>query len=396
MSREIINQSRPDPKIYQVGQRVFARRAIKSKKSSNVVAKVKYAYTGPWTVQRRLDGSSYEIKHVQTGKLDKKHAAFLSPFPHQLLPLLPVDGPDNLYGQLNAQLQPDAYYDAGIQSFIPGNPYKESEETVLFSLPEPSLTFPTLSDINDEMCEWNDLELPPLRTEFETFESYVSTDNPTEPPKAAQQPTIPSAATLAAQILRCSDKLFFITHQIPGSSQTEWSLVRVAFEDSIRLQPSCLNTGKYLVKFYVCHPSDKLFDAPNQRYWLEYHPTFDGPGSDHKHTAHLIRPSLASKDYAIAEGLTPFRQWVRLSNSSTYICGPFDFADINGRRTKDRVPLAQWKILDSMKDRFSNPVPSLELLGYSVHFSQPHIEFTDSYLSDRFESCMSINMEKLH
>ena len=137
MSREIINQSRPDPKIYQVGQRVFARRAIKSKKSSNVVAKVKYAYTGPWTVQRRLDGSSYEIKHVQTGKLDKKHAAFLSPFPHQLLPLLPVDGPDNLYGQLNAQLQPDAYYDAGIQSFIPGNPYKESEETVLLSLPEP-------------------------------------------------------------------------------------------------------------------------------------------------------------------------------------------------------------------------------------------------------------------
>ena len=221
MSREIINQSRPDPKIYQVGQRVFARRAIKSKKSSNVVAKIKYAYTGPWVIQRKLDGSSYGIKHIQTGKLDKKHAAFLSPFSPQLLPLLPVNGPDNLYGQLNAQLQPDAYNDAGIQSFIPGNPYKENKQTILFSLTEPPLTFPTLSDINDEMCDWGNLDQPLLRTEFETFKSYASTDNPTEPPKAAQLPAAPPITTLAAQILQSSDKLFFITHQIPGSTQTE-------------------------------------------------------------------------------------------------------------------------------------------------------------------------------
>ena len=171
---------------------------------------------------------------------------------------------------------------------------------------------------------------------------------------------------------------------------------RVAVEDSLRLHPTGLQDGKFLVEFYVCHPSDKLFDAPNQRYWLEYHPTFDGPGSDHKYTAHLIRPSAASKNYAIAEGLTPFRQWVRLNNSDTYICGPFDFANVNGRRTNDRVPLAQWKILNSFKDRFSNPVPTLELLGYSVHFSQPHVQISDDYLSKRYETCMSVNNEELH
>ena len=141
---------------------------------------------------------------------------------------------------------------------------------------------------------------------MESYECFVSVDNSPDPPIPPQPPLVPPIDTLAPKIIQSSSKLFFISHRVPGCSQQEWSLVQVALKDSLKLHPHGLQDGKFLVEFYMCHPSDKFFDAPNQRYWLEYHPTFDGPGTDHKHTAHLIRPSASSKDYAKAEGLTPF------------------------------------------------------------------------------------------
>ena len=180
-SREIINASRPDPKTYKPGQRVFARRAVKSNKGTNVVAKTKFAYTGPWIIQRKLDGASYEIKHAQTGKIDKKHAAFLSPFPDQLLPLLPLEGPDNSFGQLHAKLKPDAYKDAGIHSFIPGQPYNENGFNILFSTPIQTLHFPTISEINNDLFSQEYDFIPPAQM-MESYECFVSVDKSPDPP----------------------------------------------------------------------------------------------------------------------------------------------------------------------------------------------------------------------
>ena len=64
-----------------------------------------------------------------------------------------------------------------------------------------------------------------------------------------------------------------------------------------------------------------------------------------QHTAHLIRPSPESSQYAIAEGLAPFRQWIRLTNVSTYIDGPFDFAVVNNRTTRDLAKFAYLQAL---------------------------------------------------
>ena len=38
------------------------------------------------------------------------------------------------------------------------------------------------------------------------------------------------------------------------------------------VHPDCLSDGKFLVDFYILHPDDSNFNAPNQHYWLEYHP----------------------------------------------------------------------------------------------------------------------------
>jgi hypothetical protein len=52
----------------------------------------------------------------------------------------------------------------------------------------------------------------------------------TGPPPTLVQPTppkIPSASSLAAKIVKSSNKLFFISHEIPSLERREWSLVRV-------------------------------------------------------------------------------------------------------------------------------------------------------------------------
>ena len=68
----------------------------------------------------------------------------------------------------------------------------------------------------------------------------------------------------------------------------------------------------------------------------------------------MIRSSAQSASYAVSKGLRPFSQWVRLTNADTFIVGPFDFAVINGHKSKDRVPFTQWKILSTFKHLLNN------------------------------------------
>ena len=96
--REYINSRRPDPRIYAVGDFVYAKRSVKSDKKRGFVGKLMEAWTGPWKVTAKLNGSSYALEHRDTKKIGKRHAALLSPFPSELLPFLPVDGADNRYG----------------------------------------------------------------------------------------------------------------------------------------------------------------------------------------------------------------------------------------------------------------------------------------------------------
>ena len=82
-------------------------------------------YTGPWIIVSKLKGSSYELKHKDTGAMDKRHAAHLSPYPDQLLPFMPVDEPDNRYGQIHSPIQKNPYMNAGIKGFKPPQPFKQ-------------------------------------------------------------------------------------------------------------------------------------------------------------------------------------------------------------------------------------------------------------------------------
>ena len=94
---------------------------------------------------------------------------------------------------------------------------------------------------------------------------------------------------------------------------------------------------------------------------------------------HLIRPSDTLVTYASRHHLLPFRKWVNVSHLDTYIHGPFDFAAIRGRKSRDRISQHDWEILSSHKSMFHNPVPSFELPSYSIHVDRgAHVSFINS------------------
>jgi hypothetical protein len=119
--RKLINTCRPNPRVYSIGDIIFARRAVKSSSAANEqVDKLQYAFTGPWVIKAQLKGASYELEHCEVaGKREKKHAADLSPYPVELIPFHPVDGANSRYGQLYKPIRLHPFKEAGIKRICP-------------------------------------------------------------------------------------------------------------------------------------------------------------------------------------------------------------------------------------------------------------------------------------
>jgi len=149
-------------------------------------------------------------------------------------------------------------------------------------------------------------------------------------------------------------------------------LVRVALSATFAHHPGALQYGHFLVDFYVLHPSDVTYNDVNQRYWLEYHPLSELQHPNHQTSCHLIRPTLTSEEYARASGLTPFRQWLIIHHEDTFIHGPFEFATINGRKTRDRISAEDWSWLRKASHLFSNQTPPTSLPAFCVHLNHHH------------------------
>jgi hypothetical protein len=98
---------------------------------------------------------------------------------------------------------------------------------------------------------------------------------------------------------------------------------------------------------------------------------------------HLIRPSDTSDAYAVRHKLVPFRKWLNISHLDTFIHGPFDFASIQGRKTRDRISQDDWDILAKHTSMFGNPLPRFDVPTYSIHVNRgAHVQFHDKALSN--------------
>ncbi len=120
---EFINAQQPDPKIYSIGDTVIACHATRSDARGGQVDKCIYPFTGPWLITAKLDGASYEIKHVATKLKDKKHASDLSPYHAELIAFQSLDGADNQFSQIHRKICDHPYNKAGIKGFTPPTPF---------------------------------------------------------------------------------------------------------------------------------------------------------------------------------------------------------------------------------------------------------------------------------
>jgi hypothetical protein len=384
--REFINARRPDPKIYSIGDTVFARRTTRSSAMRGQVDKLIYPFTGPWLITAKLDGASYEIQHVATKRTDKKHASDLSPYPSELIAFRPLDGANNQYGQINRKIIDHPYREAGIKGFTPPTPFKVATN---FATTNDSLSFtwPTMAELNEELFPypWSHNEEFNELLSDESSSTIVPgfyTGPPPFAPKCTKPPTIPPAAILAQQLTQSSDKLFFISNSVGSGDVREWRVVRVAFEASMVSYSSCLVDGRYLVDFYISHPSDYRYNAINKRFWLQYHSHDDIMAPSTSANTHLIRPSDNSDTYASRHKLLPFRKYINLTHSDTFIHGPLDFATINNRKSRDRICQSDWDILKSHCDLYHNPLPRFDVPTYSVHVDAgAHTTFYSAALS---------------
>ena len=205
---------------------------------------------------------------------------------------------------------------------------------------------------------------------------------PPPAPPTHVQPSIPAISDLATSIIRSSDKLFFISHGIGTDTAREWRLVRVAFQDSITHYAPCLQDGKFLVEFYIAHRDDSRYNAINRRHWIQYHAIGDISHPNSASDTHHVRPSDTSEAYASSHGLVPFRKWINLTHESVYIHGPFEFATVHRRKTRDRISQTDWDVLTSHKPMFQNKIPSFDLPTYLIHVDRgTHVAYHDSNTS---------------
>jgi hypothetical protein len=191
-----------------------------------------------------LHGGSYSIEHCHNEKhRDKKHAADLTPYPQELIPFVPIDGADTRYGQLHKPIGENPFKEAGIKGFTPSSPFRVPVGYLDVGVGD--FRWPSLAELNDELdpFPWQDDEERCLiLSDHDSFcpDVMYTGPPPLHPTLPRHDDTPPTITTLSPLIISSSDKLFFIPSRIGTADCREWRLVRVAFEDSVALYPSCL------------------------------------------------------------------------------------------------------------------------------------------------------------
>jgi hypothetical protein len=133
-----------------------------------------------------------------------------------------------------------------------------------------------------------------------------------------------------------------------------------------------LQDGRFLAEFYIEHYRDKKLDICNRRYWLEYHKS-----NSHKSLSveyHILQPSQYSEATAASKHLVPYRAWIHIDDSDQAIHGPFEFATLNNRKTRDRVSEQDWLILGGKSALYDNEAPRISERVMQVDITQPIYE----------------------
>ena len=109
---------------------------------------------------------------------------------------------------------------------------------------------------------------------------------------------------------------------------------------------------------------------------------------------HIIQPSQYSEATAKSKRLVPYREWIHIDDNAIAIHGPFNFAKLNNRQTRDRVSANDWLILSELQSLYQNQAPSITKRIMHVDITQPIYERVrgDQEVQDRVRTFM-FNLE---
>jgi hypothetical protein len=175
----------------------------------------------------------------------------LTPYPNNLIPSQPVDGPDTQFSQLYHPIGEHPFKEAGIKGFTPPAPLRVPALFINIGNFK-DFCWPLLSELNDKInpFPWSSnnervhffAKEPPLITPL--MYNGPPPSPPFAPPSVSQD--APSIMDLVPLIIVSTDKLFFILHKV-GTSCLEWCMVHVALKDYFSLYRACLQDGCFLV-----------------------------------------------------------------------------------------------------------------------------------------------------
>ncbi len=122
--------------------------------------------------------------------IDKKHSLALTLYPSNIIPLDPVDGADNQFGQLNKQTSGSPYIQACIDGFKLPQPFQVSKHYLTTQPDNTLFHWPTLAEMNSELFPNNVYKLP-TKAADEKFTILYTGPPPVGP--SPYTPTIPLA-----------------------------------------------------------------------------------------------------------------------------------------------------------------------------------------------------------
>ena len=225
MHRELRNSEIKNEREFRFGDIVFARRQVQSNKQKGIVDKSQFASTGPWRVIVNNKNGSYEIQHIKTNKIEKRHASLLELSPSNFLQRKPLLGADHSYSTIHKDVRPDRFHKAGITEEPAGTQQQETMKISAIQVFASAIAdglpnFPSLHELNQEYNTGFDIDShtnssyighsqeyiqgPPGNN---TVDTYTIALDP-RPENLKMQPYI-----LVPKIIASTDKLFFISFE---------------------------------------------------------------------------------------------------------------------------------------------------------------------------------------
>jgi hypothetical protein len=399
MHREYRNSQLRNPRKFKINDLVFTNVQVQSKSKDNQVKKLSYTRRGPYKIIKTHPSGSYDLKLTtsQSSSIIKKHGSELILCPKHLIPHQPLHSSDQIYSEINKKIIKNPFSRAFIEGYTPTKPWEAAAAAMLQisqSTEDSSIIpeFPPVEQLDAKYDSWPESGNPftptiyfkhdDISTASSSSQSKESSSN-TDPiiHNTSVTPNLTSNATLnhgsiqpfpslIQSIISSNDKLFFITYNLPNQSQKEWKIVQLDFNQSMKKYSNCLQDGKFIMNFLIEHPKDSSIPFQFKRLWLEYHKILS-PKKLHSQF-HIIQPSDISQKLAIKQDSTPYREWVNLKDESIIIHGPFNFAIINNRQTRDRISIRDWEILIQSNHKYHNNPPVLNHNAIqSIYWNEP-------------------------